>query len=68
MDGQRLYEERVLELVRQNVILSAKDVTNKTSAPYFVIDAPATPPQKLGNQDNDVHLENGDGLIINWIL
>lgn len=59
MDGQRLYEERVLELVMQSVMLSAKPVTSKTGALYFAGDATVTPPQKSGKQGKNVHLING---------
>lgn len=68
MDGQKLYEERVLELVMQSVMLSARPVTSKTSAPYFVSDAIVTRPQKLENQGNDVHLPSGSNDIEHYII
>lgn len=68
MDGQRLYEERVLELVMQSVMLSAKPVTNRTAALYFVSDATVTPLQKLENQGNDAHLPSGSNDIEHYII
>lgn len=64
MDGQKLYEERVLELVRQNVMLSAVPVTCKTAALYFATDAIVTHLQKSGKQTSDVQLANGKIQII----
>jgi len=63
MDGQRLYEERVLELVRQNVTRSAKPVTVKIDAHYFAGFAPVIHLQKSGKQGRGVHLGNGEDLV-----